>query len=83
MNKHVTFNKGQCIGHMEPSIDNMPQTSVKSIITQKMMDKQVQLNIFKSPLHNLSQELNSHSINYWKHSNPNLHEMRQVLAQLT
>ena len=23
-NKHVTFNKGQCIGHIEPSIDHMP-----------------------------------------------------------
>ena len=38
-NKHVIFNKGQCIGHMEPFIDNMPQTSVNSIITQKIMDK--------------------------------------------
>ena len=25
--KHVTFNKGQCIGHTEPSIYHMPQTS--------------------------------------------------------
>ena len=25
-NKHVTFNKGQCIGHMERQIDNIPQT---------------------------------------------------------
>ena len=32
-NKHVTFKKGQCIGHIEPSMDNMPQTSVNSIIT--------------------------------------------------
>ena len=43
-NKHITFNKGQCIGHME--IDNMPQTSVSSVITQKMMDEQVQLDTF-------------------------------------
>ena len=28
-NKHVTFNKGQCIGHIEPSIDYMLQTSIK------------------------------------------------------
>ena len=40
---------------MEPSIDNMPQTSVNSIIKQKMMDEQVQLDTFKPPLHNLSQ----------------------------
>ena len=46
-NKHVTFNKVQCIGHMEPPIDNISQTSVNSVITQKMMDKQVQLDTFK------------------------------------
>ena len=40
-NKYITFNKGQCKGHMEPPIDNMSQTSVNSVITQKMMDKQV------------------------------------------
>ena len=31
-NKHVTFNKAQCIGHMVLSIDNMSQTSVKSYL---------------------------------------------------
>ena len=57
-NKHVTINKGQCIGHMETTyIENMPQTSVNSIIIQKMMDEQVQLDTFKPPLHNLSQEV--------------------------
>ena len=56
-NKHVTFNKGLCIGHMEPSINNMPQTPVNSIITQKIMHEQVQLDIFKSLLHNLSQKI--------------------------
>ena len=42
---------------MEPSIDNMPQTSVSSIITEKMIDEQVQLHTFKPPLHNLSQDI--------------------------
>ena len=37
-NKHTTFNKGQCIRHMELPIDNMPQTSVNSVTMQKMMD---------------------------------------------
>ena len=35
-NKHVTFNKGQCIGHTEPSIDHMPQTPINGLTTQKM-----------------------------------------------
>ena len=56
-NKHVTFNKGQCIGHMELPIINMSQTSVNSVTTQKMMDEQVQLGTFKSPLHKLSSEV--------------------------
>ena len=34
-NKHVTFNKGQCIGHIEQSIDDMPQTSINSLTTKK------------------------------------------------
>ena len=29
--KHVTFNKGQCIGHIESSINHMPQTAVNSL----------------------------------------------------
>ena len=36
-NKHITFNKGQCNGHTEPSIDHMPQTSINSLTTQKMI----------------------------------------------
>ena len=34
-NRHVTFNKGQCIGHIEPPIDHMLQTSINSLTTQK------------------------------------------------
>ena len=48
-NKHVTFNKEQCIGHMEPSIDYMPQTPVNSIATQKMIDEHVQPGTFTPP----------------------------------
>ena len=57
INKHATFNKGQCIGHMEPLFDNMSLMSVNSVITQKMMDDQVQLATFTPPLHNLSLEV--------------------------
>ena len=56
-NKHVTFSKGQCIGHMEPPIDKMSQTSVNSVITQKVMDNQVQPDTFIPPLHHLSSEV--------------------------
>ena len=56
-NKHVTFNKGQYIGPMEPHIDKIFQTSVNSVIAQKMMDDQVQLNTFTPPSHHLSSEV--------------------------
>ena len=41
-NKHVMFNKGQCIGHIELSTDHMPQTSIDSLTTQKVIDEHVQ-----------------------------------------
>ena len=52
-NKHVTFNKVQCIGHIEPSINHMPQTAINSLTTQKMIDEHVQLGAFTPPLHTL------------------------------
>ena len=52
-NKHVKLNKGQCIGHIEPSIDQMPQTSINSLTTQKMIDEHIQPYTFTPPLHTL------------------------------
>ena len=42
---------------MELPVDSMSQTSVNSVITWKMIDEQVQLDTFKSSLHNLSSEV--------------------------
>ena len=50
-NMHATFNKGQCIGHMQPSINSMSQTSVNSVVMQKVMNDQVQPETFTPPLH--------------------------------
>ena len=55
-NKHVTFNKGQCISHTEPPIDNMPQTSINNLTT-KMIDEHVQSNISTPPLHTLPDDV--------------------------
>ena len=57
INKHVTFNKEQCIGHVELLINNMAQTSINSVTAQKMMDDQVQLDTSTVHLHNLSLEV--------------------------
>ena len=52
-NKHVTFNKGQCIGHIEPSIDYLLQTTNNSLTTQKMIDEHLQPDTLTLPLHTL------------------------------
>ena len=56
-NKHVTFNKGQCIGHTEPSIDHMPQTAINSLITQKMINEHIWPDTFTPPLHTLPDDV--------------------------
>ena len=67
INKHITFNKGQYMGHMEPPIDSMSQTSVNSVMTQKMMDDQVQPDTFTPLLHHLSSTVKWSLDNYWTH----------------
>ena len=52
-NKHVTLNKGLCIGHIEQFVEHMPWTSINSVTTQKMIDEHVQSDTFTPPLHNL------------------------------
>ena len=55
-NKHVTFNKGEYIGHLEPTImddttiDDSEYHSTNSISLQEMMAEQVQLDIFYPPI---------------------------------
>ena len=63
-NKHIKFNKGECIGHLEPTIEDsvtsdihtlgQPNThSTNNVTLQKMMAKQVQLDTFHPPCHEL------------------------------
>ena len=58
-NKHITFNKGEYIVHLEPTImddttiDDFKSHSTNSITLQKMMAEQVQLDIFDPPHHKL------------------------------
>ena len=51
------FNKGQCIGHKEQSIDHMLQTAINSLTTQKMLDEYIQPDTFTPPLHTLPDDL--------------------------
>ena len=64
-NKHITFNKGEYIGHLEPTItedktiDDLETHSTHSITLQKMMAEQVHVDIFDPPCHKLKQSIQS------------------------
>ena len=47
------FNKGQCIGHIEPPIDHMLQTAIHNLTKQKMIGDHVQPDSFTPNLHAL------------------------------
>ena len=53
-NKHIAFNKGEYIGHLEPPIDEIPLSSANpyaptmlSITTERMMAEKVKLRYFQ------------------------------------
>ena len=69
-NKHITFNKGEYIGCLEPSIKDsvtsdtpshaQPDThSTNSVTTQRMMAEQVEYNTFHPPHHKLISSIES------------------------
>ena len=66
-NKHITFNKGEYVGHLEPTIDDIEDDNphfwanpdahtTNSITTQWMMAEQVEPDTFKPPHHKLEQQ---------------------------
>ena len=68
-NKHLTFHKGEFVGHLEPAITDdttIDQTEVhqtNSITLQRMMEEQVKPDVFNPPCHklttNIQNELNA------------------------
>ena len=64
-NKHITFNKGEYIGCLEPTIiddmtiDDSETHSTHSITLQKMMVEQVQPDIFDPPHHKIKPGIQS------------------------
>ena len=62
-NKHLTFHKGEYIGHLEPAviddttIDERETHQPNSITLQKMMAEKVTPNIFDPPCHTLSNNI--------------------------
>ena len=64
-NKHIKFNKGEYIGHLEPATtDNMTSNqpdahSTNCVTLQRIMAEQVQLDIFNPPHHKLRPSIES------------------------
>ena len=68
--------------HIEPSIDHVPQISIISLTTQKMIDEHIQPDTFTPLLHTLPGDVGKSLNHYWRHLNNNLHRMKHVLEQL-
>ena len=64
-NKHITFNKGEYIGCLDPtiaedtSVAQQDAHSANSVTIQKMMSEQIQLDIFNPPHHKLKAGIKS------------------------
>ena len=69
-NKHITFNKGEYIGCLEPAIEDSANSdllshnqqvthSTNSVTTQRMMAEEVKLDTFHPPCHKLKPSIES------------------------
>ena len=63
-NKHIMFIKGEYIGYLEPTIEDIPQSTknpdaptTHSITTERMTTEKVEPDIFKPPHHKLKQNI--------------------------
>ena len=63
-NKHITFNKGEYVDCMEPTIKEIPQTTgnpdaptMHNITTERMTAEKVEPNTFKPPCHKLKHNI--------------------------
>ena len=63
-NKHITFNKEEYVGHLEPTTEEILQSTenpdaptMHSITTERMTAEKVEPNTFKPPHHKLKQNI--------------------------
>ena len=76
-NKHITFSKGEYVGHLEPPIDEIPQSSVNPdsptahiITTERMMAEKVEPDTFKPLHHKLKQNIKTKLAELLKENDP-------------
>ena len=69
-NKHIMFNKGEYVGHLEPAVEDSVTSditshaqhgthSTNSVTTQRMMAEQVEPDTFHPPHHELKSSIES------------------------
>ena len=75
-NKHISFNKGEHIGYLEPPIEEISQSSANpdapmmhSITTERMMEEKVKPDTFKPPCHKLKQNIETRLMELLKEYN--------------
>ena len=82
-NNHITFNKGEHVGHLDMPIEDIQQTpedsgslTTQSITTKKMMAEKVELDTFKPPLHKLRMDIKTKLEELLKEYQYSLHRMK-------
>ena len=80
-NKHLTFHKGEYIGHLEPAVlDSTDQKDIhhaNSVTLKKMMSETITPDTFNPPHHELSALYKIILTCYYKGMSPNLPKMKQ------
>ena len=63
-NKHITFNKGEYVGCLEPNIEEIPQSienpdapTMHTITTERMTAEKVESDTFRPPCHKLKHSI--------------------------
>ena len=72
-NKHLTFHKGEYIGHLEPAIldttDQQEIHQMNSVTLKKMMSETVTPDAFNLPCHELPAVVQKNFMHYYKNMN--------------
>ena len=84
--KHITFNKGGCVGHLEPPIEDVQQIwedsgslTSHSITMKKMMAEKAEPDTFEPPSHKLRKDTKTKLEELLMECKSHSHKMRQPL----
>ena len=85
-NKHIIFNKGEYVGHLEPTREEILKTTespdaptMHSITTENMTSEKVEPDTIKPPHHKLKQHIEARLTTLLKNMTLSLHKMKHLL----